>query len=295
MKKPHFFKAKSRIGLLNAPIYTDELNIGVENGPDAILTKAFLKKFPNSMVDEFDFPTPESINKQTYIQDITKPIIQLRDLITQKLQPDEIQIVIGGDHSITFPSMLAVLEKHDATMLGYIQFDSHGDINLYQSSISKNFHGMYVRPLVDRFDITTIDNLVPQKIPTENVMYLGNLTPFLDTEEKTFFEKKQIKNISLETVRKNRSAIEEEFQTFINQFVHIHITFDVDVMDKTIAPATGLPAEKGLLMNDVQPLLKIAAKHPSFSFDLSEINPQKKGAEETIKTAQAILSLMLTN
>lgn len=294
MRNPHFYVAKSRIGLRNPPIHTKIPNIGVENGADAILTPHFLSQFAHAKQDIFAFPKPESVPSEEYNAMIVSTTEACKKCISDSLQANETQIVIGGDHCVTFPSVLAVIERlNDIQSLGYIQFDSHGDINQYSSSISKNWHGMYVRPLVDTFDVTEIDKLVPHKIPTKNVLFLGNLSPFLDPEEKAFFTKHAIKTMTPEELREKKIETTQAFTSFIKRFKHIHITFDIDALDKTIAPATGLPAEHGFMLEDIQEILTIAAHHPSFSFDLVEVNPQKEGAEKTIETAQKILSIIL--
>ena len=63
MKILHFFKAKSRIGLVNKPIHQNEFNFGVEYGPEAILNVNFLKNFPNYKLDSFKFSNPEGLER----------------------------------------------------------------------------------------------------------------------------------------------------------------------------------------------------------------------------------------
>jgi arginase len=294
MRNPHFYVARSRIGLRNPPIHTKIPNIGVENGADAILTPHFLSQFVHAKQDIFAFPQPESVPAEEYNAMIVTTTEAFKKRISDSLQPDETQIVVGGDHCVTFPSVLAVIDRLKGTQdLGYIQFDSHGDSNQYTSSISKNWHGMYVRPLVDTFDVPEIDKLVPHKIPTQNVLFLGNLFPFLDPEEQAFFTKNAIRTITPEEVREKKTESIQAFKSFIKRFKHIHITFDIDALDKTIAPATGLPAEHGFILEDIREILTLVAHHSSSSFDLVEVNPQKEGAEKTIETAQEILSIIL--
>jgi arginase len=294
MKFPHFFKVSSRMGLLHPPIYTKKLNIGVEKGPEAILTSTFLGKFSNSNTTSFEFPAPDSIPSKTFLSVFSEETTKLKNVIMKNLKSHEVQVVIGGDHTVTLPSVLAVMDRlRQHETLGYIQFDSHGDINLYASSITKNLHGMYVRPLVDTFDVKEIDKLVPHKLPTTNMRYIGNLYPYLDPEEKDFFKKKKIVYFDKKALTQKKEETIKAFETFISQFDHLHITFDIDCLDKSIAPATGLPAEDGLLLEDVDELLTLVSKHPSFSFDLVEVNPEKPGARKTVETAQTILKRVL--
>lgn len=294
MKIPHFFKLRSRLGLLNPPHHSLEVNRGVEEGPDAILSDKFLALFPETRVDVFDFPLPENVTVDEYERVIAESSRQCRDLILSLFQPGEISVVIGGDHSVTFPSFLATLARFENVAdIGYIQFDSHGDMHLRQTSLTDNFHGMYVRAFLDpQFDMPEVSSLIKQRLPKENVLFVGNLD--LDaTGERQYFDTQNIAHISKEDARERRTESVRKFEEFANRFKHVHVTCDIDAFDKTIAPATGIPAEDGLFLEDIEEMLRVIAKHPSFSFDIAEVNPQKSGAEQTVLTAQKILSNVL--
>ncbi len=323
MKIPHFFKAKSRIGLKNIPIHQTELNLGVEYGPDAVLEDNFLKEFKDYQISEYIFSKPEDIlnedfdivlanNLEAFKNQINNVILgseatpESKDAgqasMTQQTQNNNIiQVVIGGDHSVTFSSLLAVLNRiNDPKDLGYIQFDSHGDMNLAKTSPTQNFHGMYLRPFLDKFDIPEVANLIKKKLKPENMLFIGNLD--LDPKEREFFEGKKIRNIDREKLKTTHpssggqiSKVKSDFKKFINLFKYLHISFDIDSLHKSIAPATGIPAENGLMKGDIFPFLEIISKHPNFSFDLCEVNPRKKGAEKTIKLAQEVLKIVLSD
>jgi arginase len=296
----YFFKAKSRIGLKNKPLHQTQLNIGVEEGPDAILNSEFLSNFSNSKVAEFEFPKPEDIPDSEFNQVLVESIKGCVSLLDSRLRGNDkknIQILVGGDHSVVLPSILADLERFkDPNQIGVLHIDSHGDINLYHQSPTKNFHGMYLRPLFDNFDIPEIDDLVPVKIPTSNLMMIGNLD--LDPGEKEFLEKNNVAVFPLSRLPRSDKIgpLNDEIykiKSFINKFNHLHISFDIDVFDQTLAPATGIPAKKGFLWEDIEPILEIIKNHPSFSFDLCEVNPKKKGGVKTVKLAQKILETIL--
>lgn len=291
MKLPHFFKAKSRIGLINAPIHHKKLNIGVEDGSDAVLTQKFTAQFKQNQISSFEFPKPESLDSKKFNSILAVFIKDFKNLINSSLKHNQIQIVVGGDHSITLPSVLAVIDRYDAKNLGYIQFDSHGDINLKSVSPTNNFHGMYVRPLVDKFDILEIERLVPNKIPTQNLLYIGNLD--LDPEEKVFFKQNNIVNINKLDLTMKKAKSLKQFKNFISGFKHLHVTFDIDCLDQSIAPATGIPAKNGLLLGEIHQMLQIISKHSNTSFDLCEVNPHKKGSEKTVDVAQQILKIII--
>jgi arginase family enzyme len=288
MATVHFFKAKSRLGLPNLPAGQSEKNIGVEEAPDAILTPAFLAKFPDSRVNDYNFPKPEQV-KDNYTQVLVETLNDFREFINDNLEMGETQVVVGGENSVTFSSLLADQDRF-GRRFGYIQFDSHGESNLYSTSPTKNFHGMYLRPFLDNFDVPEIDRLVSrEKLTKENTLFIGNLN--LDGDEPSLFKRLGLVNINKEDITKNKAQVLKQVREFIKKFDHIHINFDVDVFDKSIVIATGIPAEKGLFMADIVPILLILSTKP-FSLDLSEVNPRKKGARETIDIAQKVVYIL---
>ena len=59
-----------------------------------------------------------------------------------------IPIVLGGDHSITFPSAAAVARVHDPARVGIVHFDAHADTAMDQWG-SLIGHGQPMRRLID--------------------------------------------------------------------------------------------------------------------------------------------------
>lgn len=292
MKKPHFFKAKSQLGCTGILYDGGKFNSGVERGPDAILNQEFLQKLGNPVISPYIFPHPQEIAKNELVEVLVTNFGAFRDYINQKLQADEMPIVIGGDHSIAFSAIMAALDRvKNPRKLGYIQFDSHGDMNLFATSPSKNFHGMYLRPLIDDFDIPEIKQLIRHQLLIENILFVGNLD--LDPEEKKFFTDQKIKNITGKEVRNNLPQVLQQIETFINSFPYLHISLDVDVFDQSIMPATGIPNKDGLLKEEVLAILDIINKHPNISFDLSEVNPLKAGAPESIELTQMVIEKII--
>jgi len=290
-KTPHFFKIHSRFGLIHLPYKFSELNIGVEDGSDAILSKDFLSSYPSFSVSEFNFPRYEDIDKSQYKELLAQYSKECIEFIQNNIKTDEQQIVIGGDHSVTFPSFAVALQRFDPQRVGYIQFDSQGDIHTFLSSHSGNFHGMFVRPFVDTFDYKPIEDLIPHKLPRENLLYLGNLD--LEIEEIEYFKQNNIRNIVKQEMQESPEKTLEFVSRFINKFEHIHITFDVDVFNRSLVTATGTPAPDGWMKDDIFQILNILNKHKSFTFDLVEVNPKKENAEPTISLAQEVLQTIL--
>lgn len=267
--------------------------MGVEEGPEAILTDEFLKSFKKHKCDKFDFPKPEDINKNDYVDALINSLEEFKNFINSKLKNGQTQVIIGGENSVTFSSLLALLERVETIEnVGYIQFDSHGEMNSFRGSESKNFHGMYMRPFFDGFDIPQIDNLIPCKLKSNQALFIGDLD--LDGDEPQFFAKKGFRNITRGEMLTNKEKMLTEVRQFITNYEYIHVNFDIDIFDKSIAGATGIPDDGKWMKEEVFGLLAVISKHQNFSFDLMEVNPKKPNSERTVNLARAILNFVLT-
>lgn len=290
MRLPHFFKAYCRIGIQNLPYGQSSSAKGVEEAPDFILSSSFLKKFPKSKLGNFNFPQPEKINTSKYFQTINKQYTDFSNKLIKNVNKNDTLIVVGGDHSITFASLLYDLKTY-GNDIGIIHFDSHGDICLYKKSPSKNFHGMYLRILFDKFDLLYFDKLVRKKLSKKNLLFIGDLE--IDDEEKDFI-KNNFQTYSHSQIEKNKKQSLDEIQKFIYKFPHIHVSFDVDVFKKDLVTATGTPSKNGFNKKEIFGILKIVKKAKSLTLDVAEVNPHKKGAAKTIKLAQEIILEVLS-
>ncbi|PJC66541.1 hypothetical protein CO018_01610 [Candidatus Beckwithbacteria bacterium CG_4_9_14_0_2_um_filter_47_11] len=293
-KRVHFFKADSRLGMINLPYGEEQLNLGVEDGPDAVLSEKFVSTFQSCPgITKYKFPFPEDIDRLDYEPALYRSLKEFGEVINQNLKTNEIQVVVGGDHAVAMSSLIAVLGRMPAASVGYIQFDSHGDLHTFATSPSGNFHGMWLRPFLGQFDKPMIDSLVPQKLQPNQILYIGNLT--LESEEVTFMHRNQITNLTREQLVAEPWKSRLFLEKFLKRFPHIHVSFDIDVFDKSVVKATGTPSKAGLFLEDVDPLLELLAQHQDISIDLVEVNPKKAGADGTIKVAREVLTKLLPN
>lgn len=294
MKIPHFFKASSRLGLINPPMRHTEINKGVEDAPEYILSTDFLKTFKDYEVSEFKFTQPEDITNEAYYPQLAKELKEFKDLINMNLKKNQVQVVIGGDNSVTFSSLLAVLERvKDIRSIGYLQLDSHGEMHLLSTSVSKNFHGMYMRPFFDTFDVADIENLVPKKLQLDQVLTLGDMI-FEENHPRGEAEfHKNIRNINRNEYVSTQNACLNEINAFLSKFDHVHVNFDIDVFKAESVGPSGMGDEGKWMWEDTLPIIELLNKKQNISLDIVEVNPKIPGAEKTIKTAQNIIYLIL--
>lgn len=280
MQKLHIFGLFSRLGLFNFLHSTSDRDLGVEKTPEVIYSK-FLSDYP---FDKYIFSLPEDIDKDKYYEVIAKESEEASNLIVNKLQSGEIPIILGGDHSISFTSLMSLQKLYPIESTGIVMFDSHTDVHNTTTSPSGNFHGMWLRPFFDKFDNDYIERLVPRKYSIKQLCYIGNQV--LEKEEEDFITQNNIFRINSKTMDNEK---ESEFEKWIKSFSHLHISFDIDIFSSSLVKATGLPNPNGMRLDEISPYLKIALSHPNLSLDLVEINPEKEGIEDTLSLARQVI------
>lgn len=284
-----FVKIKSRLGLIVPPNGETELNIGVEEGPDYILSEDFVGRFSQREEIVEQFTSPEDIEVGNYFEILAREYGSLSAKITKKLTLDKTLVSIGGDHSVAFVSIASILRLYDPQTTGIVMIDSHGDLHQPSTSPTGNFHGMWLRPFMDKFEVPSIDKLIPEKVPPKNLIYIGNLD--LEIEEQRFLSENSIQVFDKTHLPQENTV--NMLKGFVNDKKHIHLSIDVDAFDHSYAPATGMYIENGLTPSEAFEVLDILKQSHSVSVDLVELNPRLEGREQTVELAREIITRVL--
>lgn len=250
---------------------------------------------------EFNFTDSrlvQDLDLRSYLDLVAKESMAARDFLLEAKNRQ--RVMIGGDHMVSFASVLADLQDYPAEDIGVLMFDSHDDINLSQDSATGNFHGMWLRPLLTKFDHEKIEALVSNKIPKENLLYVGNL----DMEPLTakFFEEQNLEVINGEVLKRDFLGLMEMINNFANKFAHLHLTFDLDVVkgQAEVTKATSgnwavnLPYDGGLEIGLIKKIWQNLQLPKSLAFDLVEYNGARTaGKESTQSLARELLQTVI--
>lgn len=285
-----FYNIYSNLGICGKPHRQSGRNDGVYGGPGAVMSATFLQKFPRARVFEFRFTQNDVVAGKECFSTMAQESERCKEELVSHLAPADMLVAIGGDNSITLPALLADIERFGVDAVGVITFDTHGDIHLAATTPSGNFHGVYMRLFFDAFDVPEIDRLAPQKLEGSDIIYFGNFD--FEQEEIDFMEEKKIRRYDRDHIRNNFEEVVASLQRFLDSHAHVHINFDIDVFDESLVKATGITNKNGLTREDVFPLLAHIAQHPSKTLSLSEVNPEKSGAHETVRLAQEVIEAL---
>ena len=242
--------------------------IGVNYGPETI--SHFLSEYVNIPNDDFNYTNGyEKINK----------------FVSKEIKNKNIPITIGGDHSVSLGSVSGSLNHYED--LTVIWVDAHADINTKKSSETGNLHGMPLSFLTgieqDKYHFQ--DNLLNPK----NIIYLG-LRDVDNFEQKTI-EKYNIQYMTSKDLIEN---IYDLNKLKINSS-KIHLSIDVDVLDKKFMPCTGTIVKDGISIRKLDQIIKwCSTKGDIVSADLVEFNPYLGNNNEVSKSLDNVYKIIFS-
>ncbi len=176
------------------------------------------------------------------------------------------KVNIGGDHSMSIATVAESLRVcHN---LKVIWVDAHCDINTYEASETKNYHGMPLSFLTG-LDDDKLFSFTKNKLDTSNLLYIGirDIDPF----ERMILNEYKIKYIS----SKDINTKTEECIKLVNEFVKndkVHLSFDVDGLDPEVMPSTGTSSPGGIQLEPCKKLLDNMLNRNLISVDITELN-----------------------
>ena len=279
------------IDIIGAALNLGANRLGVEKGFRTLNEKLDLKQiFSDHVVevvgevvspsfDELQFEDTLMKNKRSIFDFNTR----LADQVSASIKRGNMPLVVGGDHALAWGSISGVADNYDN--LGCIYIDAHGDFNPAELSPSHNVHGMhmaYLMGMVDSEDVNFYQFGV--KLNKDNVYFVG--TRSLDYGEKDLAKQYDLNIQTSDDIRTlGISKIAADLLKKIENSTlkHYHLSLDIDVIDPSLCPGTGVPEVNGITIKDVEYLLeKILATGKIVSIDFVEFNPLLDKKDKTL-------------
>lgn len=188
-------------------------------------------------------------------------------------QKGQLPVTIGGDHSLAMGTISGTLSRYPDACVVWI--DAHADINTVESTTSGNIHGMPVSFLLGLGSKVDAFAWVKPILKTEKLVYIGLRD--VDPGEKKILKENKIKAFSMHEVDKyGIGRVVEMALDHVNpsRDLPIHLSFDVDALDPTVAPSTGTPVRGGLTFREGHYICE--AIHETgllVALDIMEVNP----------------------
>jgi arginase len=259
---------------------------GVDMGPSAFRIAGLTERLATlgiTVVDEGDLvaPIPEvkSIGdpQKKYIREIARVCEKLYRTSLTVLDKGGLPVVLGGDHSLAAGSVAATADhvRRTGGRIGLIWVDAHGDMNTPASSSSGNVHGMPLAAILgpEPAELSRIGGFSP-KVSPANTALIGIRN--LDDREKEIVRGAGVHVFTMKDIDRSgiASVVEQALGFAGDQTTGVHVSFDLDVCDPSIAPGVGTPVKGGLDYREAHLVMEIVADSGLLrALDLVEVNP----------------------
>ncbi len=259
---------------------------GVDMGPSAFRIAGLAERLTGlgiTVVDHGDLVAPipeikaEGDPRKKYIREITRVCEKLYKTSLAALESGGLPLVLGGDHSLAAGSVAASADfmRRENKPIGLIWVDAHGDMNTPTSSGSGNVHGMPLAALLgpEPAELSRIGGFSPKVVPEHTVLIgLRNL----DEREKEIVRASRVNVFTMKDIDRSgiASVVEQALAMAGRDTGGIHVSFDLDVCDPSIAPGVGTPVKGGLDYREAHMVMEVIADSGLLrSLDLVEVNP----------------------
>ena len=199
---------------------------------------------------------------------ITNPAIDFNMVRQCVATLPNMPILLGGDHSVTIPIFQGQRERYKDRRLGVLWVDAHPDLcDTFDGS--KLSHACVLRRGIE-FGIEPHDICMVGLRSWEEQE--------IDIVEGGGVHVYTAADVADRGIRK----VADSVRNILNDCDAIHISLDIDCLDPSAAPGTGIPEFGGLSSRDVLTLFKSMQGLPLVGLDVVEIAPPLDSSESTV-------------
>ena len=204
----------------------------------------------------------------------------IRHKVLDVARSGAVPMVLGGDHSITFPSASAVAEAVAPRRLGVVHFDAHADTANSSWGVLAS-HGTPMRRLIESGAVDG-RNFVQVGLrgywpPPETLAWMADhgLRWHLMTEIEE---------------RGAEAVIADAIGEALDGPELIYLSIDIDVIDPGMAPGTGTPEPGGMLTRELlRAIRQVVGAVELAGMDVVEVSPPYDPAGVTATIAHRVV------
>lgn len=275
------------VHILGVPLDLGGNRRGVDMGPSAFRIAGLAQRLASlghPVLDRGDVVVPiaETLepgdSKKRYIDHIADVCNRLHSAVVNVIDDGAMPVVLGGDHSLAAGSVAASAawaSRAESKPIGLLWIDAHGDMNTPSTSPSGNVHGMPLAALLgeEPAELAAIGGFSPTVLPDHTVL-IGVRN--LDDREKDAVRRSGVHVFTMNDIdRLGIASVAEQAVRFAGHgTAGIHVSFDLDACDPSIAPGVGTAVRGGLNYREAHYLMEAVADSGRLTaLDLVEANP----------------------
>lgn len=293
-------KAKKSISLIGAATDIGAADRGASMGPEALRVAGLLQALAARGLDVVDRgnisgplnPWQSPHDGYRHFDEVVAWNQAVMQAELAELEAGRMPILLGGDHCLGIGSISAVARycRERERKLRVFWLDAHADFNTAEISPSGNIHGMPVACLcgIGPPKLTEMSGAVPA-LTADMVRQIGIRS--VDTNEKKLVREAGLEIFDMRYIDEfGMKRVMQEALDGVDANTHLHVSFDVDFLDPSVAPAVGTTVPGGPSYREAQLCMEMIADTGSAaSLDIMELNP---ALDERNRTAELVVDLV---
>ncbi|MGC5325095.1 agmatinase family protein [Brevibacillus sp. SYSU BS000544] len=276
------------VGLIGAPLSRSSISASAASEtPNAIRLawRGFSTWYADFDVELTDLHVADIGDIKMHTTDIHRCQSNIEEGLTLLYQqhPTMLPIVVGGDHSITRPSLKAFARANADKRVGLIQFDTHFDVRNLEDGGPSN--GTPFRGLLEDGAIRGEDII---QIGIHGFSNSAVYRDYIKETNITYYTMRQVRQIGLEQLMKR--VVTE----LSNRVDVIYVTVDIDVLDLSHCPGSPGAAPGGMMSWELFEAVYHLGLEPKVgALDLVELDPFRDVSQISVKSGcRVLLSFM---
>jgi formimidoylglutamase len=190
-----------------------------------------------------------------------------------------VPVVIGGDHSITWPSASAIAQVHAPRSIGIVHFDAHADTADTSWGVLAG-HGTPMRRLIESGAVAG-RNFV--QVGLRGYWPPRDVLDWMASQGMRWHLMREIEERGAEAV------IDDAIAEALEGPELVYLSVDIDVLDPGMAPGTGTPEPGGMLTRELlRAVRRIVGSVRLAAMDIVEVAPPFDHAEITAMAAHRV-------
>jgi arginase len=288
--------SKQTIALVGAPTDIGAGHRGASMGPEALRVAQIRERLERrgfEVADRGNLHGPHNpwqppTDGYRHLPEVAAWNQAVHDAIHGELAQGHLPVMLGGDHCLAIGSISAVARhcREQGRKLRVLWLDAHTDFNTALATPTGNIHGMPVACLCGNGPdaLTGIGGHVPATTP--DVFRQIGIRSVDEPEKKLVrefgmdvFDMRHIDEVGMKRTM-------EEALAGVDADTHLHVSFDVDFLDPSIAPGVGTTVRGGPNYREAQLCMEMIADTGRLaSLDIVELNPAFDKRNATAKLA----------
>jgi len=272
------------ISLIGAPTDIGAGHRGASMGPEALRVAGLGEALIARGLDVIDRgnlagpfnPWQPPVDGYRHLPDVVAWNRAVMQAVGAELAGERLPILLGGDHCLAIGSIGAVAQhcRERGKTLRVIWLDAHADFNTSTVTPSGNVHGMPVACLCGYGprELTELGGKAPM-LDTATIRQIGIRS--VDPGEKRLVREAGLDIYDMRYIDEiGMMRVMAEALDGVDKNTHLHVSFDVDFLDPTIAPGVGTTIPGGPNYREAQLCMEMIADTGLLgSLDIVELNP----------------------